>query len=178
MTSLRTLRASALAAAVAASTLTMTAPAHAATWDWSYTATGIAASGTFTTTDTPDANGFFEITAITGSRNGVAIVGLQPTGTAIPGNEPYAVDNLVSISGPQLTWDGFGYAMADGSYANPFSDGTTAWEYLSVPPYVDGAGQEVAVAFSATPVPEPGTGALALIGLVGLVATSRARRGC
>lgn len=173
MTSIRILRA---AAAAAVTALAWSAPARAGTWDWSYSAAGIVAAGTFTTTDTPDADGFFEITAIAGSRNGVAITGLEPAGSAIPGNEPYAVDNLVSIAGPQLTWNGFGYALADGSYANPFSDGSTAWEYLSLPPYEQGAGQEVAVAFSASPVPEPATGVLALFGVVGLAVRCRARR--
>jgi hypothetical protein len=42
-------------------------------------------------------------------RNGEAIIGLQAVGTAIPGNEPYNVDNLVRLSGSQLTGDGFGY---------------------------------------------------------------------
>jgi hypothetical protein len=164
-------------AAVAVSALAPAAPVQAATWTWDYSTAGISAAGTFTTTDTPDTNGFYAIIAITGSRNGVAITGLEPAGSAIPGNDPYAVDNLVSIAGPQLTWNGFGYALADGSWANPFSDGSTAWEYLSVPPYPEGAGQEVAVAFSAAPVPEPATGVLALLGVAGLVTASRARRG-
>lgn len=172
MTSIRAL--TAVAATLAA--LAIVAPAQAATWAWDYSAAGISAAGTFTTTDTPDADGFYAITAISGARNGVAITGLEPAGSAIPGNDPYAVDDLVSIAGPQLTWNGFGYALADGSWANPFSDGSTAWEYLSVPPYPEGAGQEVAVAFAAAPVPEPATGVLALLGLAGLVAAARARR--
>lgn len=163
-------------AAVAVAALAPAAPVQAATWAWDYSTAGIAAAGTFTTTDTPDAGGFYAIIAITGLRNGVAITGLEPAGSAIPGNDPYAVDNLVSIAGSQLTWNGFGYALADGSWVNPFSDGSTAWEYLSVPPYPEGAGQEVAVAFSAAPVPEPATGVLTLLGVAGLVAASRARR--
>jgi hypothetical protein len=162
-------------AAVAVAACAIAAPAHAATWHWDYDAPGIAAAGTFTTGDTADANGYYAITAITGWRNGVAITGLEPAGSAIPGNDPYAVDDLVSIAGPQLSWNGFGYALADGSWANPFSDGTTAWEYLSLPPYPEGAGQEVAVAFSATMVPEPGTGLLMLLGVAGLAVTRRAR---
>ena len=174
MTSLRSLVA---VVATAAATLTLAPPAQAATWAWNYTGTGVSAAGTFTTTDVADADGFFAITAISGARNGVAITGLQAAGSAIPGNAPYAVDDLVSMAGPQLTWDGFGYSLADGSWANPFSDGSTAWEYLSVPPYPEGAGQELAVVFSATPVPEPATGVLALAGVAGLIAASRARRG-
>jgi len=161
---------------VAVAALAPASQAQAATWHWDYNAAGIAAAGTFTTTDTPGPDGFYTITAITGMRNGVAITGLEPAGSAIPGNDPYAVDNLVSIAGPQLTWNGFGYALADGSWANPFSDGSTAWEYLSVPPYPEGAGQETAVAFSAVPVPEPATGVLVLLGLAGIGAASRGRR--
>src|SRR5437763_12617737 len=84
-------------------------------WNWSYSAEGITASGTFTTEDIPDATGGYLITGITGMRNGSSITALQPTGTAIPGNEPYDVDNLVFLQqGLQLTKAGFGFATADG----------------------------------------------------------------
>lgn len=164
------------AVAFAVAALVPASQVQAATWSWDYNAAGIAAGGTFTTTDTPGSDGFYTITAITGFRNGVAITGLEPAGSAIPGNDPYAVDNLVSIAGPQLTWNGFGYELADGSWANPFSDGSTTWEYLSVPPYPEGEGQEVAVAFSAVPVPEPAAGMLVLLGLAAIAAASRGRR--
>jgi len=165
-----------LAGVLAATTLSLAVSAHAATWRWQYAGTGIAASGTFITGDTPDADGFYAITAITGSRNGVAITGLQPAGSAIPGNDPYAVDDLVSSAGPQLTWNGFGYALADGSFANAFSDGSIALEYLSVPPYPEGTGQELAVTFQAAQVPEPAAAWLSLAGLAGVAALRRARR--
>ncbi|MEO5686845.1 MAG: hypothetical protein ABIR54_05735 [Burkholderiaceae bacterium] len=58
--------------ATAAATLTLTAPVQAATWAWNHDASGIAAAGTFTTADTADADGFYAITSISGSRNGVA----------------------------------------------------------------------------------------------------------
>ena len=153
--------------------LALVAPAQAATWRWHYGAEGIAAAGTFTTGDAPDAQGYYEITAITGARNGVAITGLEAAGSAIPGNDPYAVDNLVSLAGTQLSWNGFGYALADGSWVNPYSDGESAWEYLSVPPYPQGEGQEVGVAFSATLVPEPSTALLAVCGVAALAAAGR-----
>ena len=94
--------------------------AEASEWRWSYRGEGVAASGTFTTKDAPAADGFYQITAITGEANGVAITGLQPSGTSIPGNDGYPVDNLVRTEAPRLTMHGFGYALADGTYANPF----------------------------------------------------------
>ncbi|OUL28947.1 hypothetical protein BV378_07040 [Nostoc sp. RF31YmG] len=74
--------------------------ASALSWNWNYydSGAGIDACGTFTTSDTPNSLGFYQITGITGIRNGETITGLQPTGTAIPGNEPYIVDNLISPS--------------------------------------------------------------------------------
>ena len=95
-------------------------PAQALEWRWSYQGEGVTASGVFTTKDAPNADGFYEITGIKGEANGVAITGLQPAGTSIPGNEGYPGDNLLRTDAPQLTMHGFGYALADGTYANPF----------------------------------------------------------
>ena len=95
-------------------------PAQALEWRWSYSGEGVKASGAFTTTDKPDADGFYEITAIKGEMNGVAITGLQKPATSIPGNNGYPVDDLVRTETPQLSLHGFGYALADGTYANPF----------------------------------------------------------
>ncbi len=163
-------------------------PAHASRiWDWSYTGAGIAASGTFTTTDTANGSGYYQIVGITGSRDGDAITGLQPTGTPIPGNEPYAVDNLISLSGPQLTVNGFGFATATGDFANPFyadylpSPGYL--EFFSAPPFTPVIGPEdselpvIFTAMLATGVPEPNTLALLFAGLAGLVAVGVGRGG-
>jgi hypothetical protein len=95
-------------------------PAEGLEWRWSYQGEGVMASGVFTTKDAPNADGFYEITGIKGEANGVAITGLQPAGTSIPGNDGYPVDGLVSVESPQLSLHGFGYALADGTYANPF----------------------------------------------------------
>jgi hypothetical protein len=117
-------------------------------WDWSYTGTGVRASGTFTTDVNPDAHGFYQITGITGSANGGTITGLQPTGTAIPGNSGYRVDNLVSSTGAQLTEHGFGFSVSNGEYHNPFYN-KDHFDYISLPPYVDGAGAEPTIHFTA-----------------------------
>jgi hypothetical protein len=95
-------------------------PAEALEWRWSYQGEGVAASGSFTTTDMPNADGFYEITKIKGEANGIAITGLQPAGTSIPGNDGYPVDGLVRTEAPQLSLHGFAYSLADGTYANPF----------------------------------------------------------
>ena len=141
----------------------MTTAAASTLWNWTYSGAGITAGGTFTTEDTPDADGGFLITAITGTRNGSLITHLQPAGTAIPGNEPFAVDNLVFVGPePQLNKNGFGFATADGNFTNPFfadflpSPGYL--EFFSTPPFTDGLGpgdSELPIQFEATPVPEP-----------------------
>jgi len=147
-----------------------TPPTKAAqTWSWAYNGSGISAMGTFTTSDQPDADGFYRILDIAGTDNGVAITGLQPAGTAIPGNEPYAVDNLVSLAAPQLTVHGFGFSLANGDYANPFHTGSGYFEYLSSPPYANGAGVEKPISFTATLVPEPSSILSMLTALAGFL---------
>ncbi len=141
--------------------------AHASiVWTWGYSGNGIFASGTFTTLDSPDGQGGYSIIGITGVRNGQVITALQPTGTWIPGNEPFAVDNVV-IAGllAQLTEAGFGFALADGSYANPFYA-----DFLPTPGYLEfdsmpgsGSSTELPIAFSATVAPEPSTFLLFLL---------------
>ncbi|MEC4812602.1 MAG: PEP-CTERM sorting domain-containing protein [Scytonema sp. PMC 1069.18] len=142
-----------------------TQAASALTWNWSYSGTGITASGTFTTNDTPDDLGFYQISEITGTRNGETIIGLQPAGTPIPGNEPFEVDNLINLDTPQLTGDGFGYVTALGNYVSPFFASflpTPGYlEVFSAPPLVPGfenfgpEDSELPISFSATKITVP-----------------------
>jgi len=129
--------------------------ADALEWRWSYEGAGVSASGSFTTKDAPDANGFYEITVITGEANGVAITGLQPPGTSIPGNDGYPVDNLVRTEAPRLTMHGFGYALSNGTYANPFYGAPFAkpdyYAFVSDP--ANRRTSEPSVAFTATIAP-------------------------
>jgi hypothetical protein len=149
--------------------LTLTAvPANASRlWKWHYTASGITAGGTLTTPDRPNANGGYLITQITGTRNGSSITALQAPGTSIPGNEPFLVDDLVFPGpGPQLTSHGFGFSISGGTYSNPFYADflpTPGYlEFFSTPP---SGHTELAVQFSATPIPEPATCMLVFSGL-------------
>jgi hypothetical protein len=120
-------------------------------WDWSYTGAGVTASGTLRTDTTPDASGFYQIAGITGTANGGTITGLQATGTAIPGNSGFVVDNLISSTGQQLTTHGIGFSVSNGEYHNPFYQGGYL-DYISIPPYTDGAGAEPAIHFIAAVV--------------------------
>lgn len=121
------------------------------TWDWSFVrgeegSGQVTASGTFATGRTPDDEGFYEITAITGRSGGVPIISLQPAGTAVPDNEGYPVDNRVRPPHPegQLSKAGFGYGLADGSFENPF---LATWELPTVVYMVFGSNPP----FGATP---------------------------
>ena len=91
-----------LLAAVTAAGLSASVQAQASLlWNWTESGPGIAAAGTFTTTTTADSNGYVLITGITGTYNGSAITGLWPTGSWIPGNAPFSLDNLFKpIPGP------------------------------------------------------------------------------
>ncbi len=110
-----------------------------------------------------------------------AITALQQTGTWIPGNEPYAVDNLILPGpGPQLTKQGFGFALADGTYSNPFYA-----DFLPTPAYLEfysmpdsSSSTELPVTFSATPIPEPATFALLLAALAFGCCLARYRQLC
>jgi hypothetical protein len=115
-------------------------------WNWTYTGAGIAASGTFTTDDAPDSGGYYRITAITGSRNGAAIISLEPAGEAIPGNAGFPVDNLISASG-RLTSHGAGFATADGNYANPFYA-----DFQTPPRFLEVFTQPASMGFSELPI--------------------------
>ncbi len=153
--------------------------ASATAWNWSYSGSGVTAGGSLLTSDAPDADGYYQILSIAGNRNGDSIVDLYPARSAIPGNEPYAIDNLIRISGSdQITLEGFGYSLASGAHANPFFA-----DFLSPPTYSEVFTQgstfsEQPISFNAAPVPEPSAIALVVSGLIA-VAFSRlaSRRG-
>jgi len=160
-----TLTSAAVVAATSGLLLGTVQTASALDWKWSYSGAGINAKGTFITDDIPDNLGFYLITGITGMRNGETIIGLQPTGTPIPGNEPFAVDNLISLNAQQLTGEGFGFQTSGGSYVNPFFASFLSppgyLEVFSAPPFIIGfenlglEDSELPISFSASTIPEP-----------------------
>ncbi len=161
--------------------------ASALSWNWNYSGTGIAASGTFTTNDTPNDLGFYLISGITGTRNGETITGLQATRTSIPGNEPFDVDNLISLNTQQLTDDSFGYSTSGGKYYSPFFASflpTPGYlEVFSAPPIIPGyenlglEDSELPISFSATIITVPeSTSILSLLALGTLGVPSALKR--
>lgn len=153
--------------------------ASALTWKWNYSGADIDAKGNFITNDIPDDLGFYEILNISGTRNGETITGLQPTRTPIPGNEPFNVDNLISLNTVQLTGDGFGYSTSQGNYSSPFFASflpTPGYlEVFSAPPLTPGfenfgpEDSELTINFSATIISVPeSTSILSLLALATL----------
>ncbi len=159
--------------------------ASALIWNWSYSGPGIEASGNLTTNDTPDDLGFYLITGITGTRNDETIIGLEPTGTSVPGNEPFVLDNIISLNpDEQLTSSGFGYSTSEGNFVNmffaDFLQPPGYFEIFSAAPFIPGfenfgpEDSELPVSFSAAPitVPEPtSTLSFLAIGTLGAVST-------
>ncbi len=163
--------------------------ASALSWNWNYSGTGIGASGTFITNDTANNLGFYQISGISGTRNGETITGLQPAGTPIPGNEPFNVDNLISLNSEQLTGNGFGYSTSGGSYSSPFFASFLPkpgyLEVFSAPPIVPGfenlglEDSELPISFSATivTVPEPNSiFSLLALGIIGAGLASKPKK--
>ncbi|MFY9970143.1 MAG: hypothetical protein WAK41_12140 [Roseiarcus sp.] len=96
-------------------------PAIAEVFDWSYSGTipgPVTASGTLDAT--PIGGGVYDVTSISGTRNGVAITG--PTAYA-------GEDNRVYISAPYVDYPGLAYTIADGTAFNVFYDPSTSDSY-------------------------------------------------
>ena len=122
-------------------------------WKWryetpkNYAGPKIKARGKLITDTDIDGDGFVSILGIKGERNGDKITGLYPAGTSIPGNSPYAGDNLIAhektTPSLQLTGNGLQFSVEDGSYSNiffvDFLQPQGYLEFHSVPPYPEGA---------------------------------------
>lgn len=135
-------------------------------WKWHYRTTkgsagpSIRASGKFVSSRDRNGDGYVEVLAIKGQRNGDRITGLFPSGESIPGNFPYTGDNLIRKNNasrdPQLNTNGFQFALENGSYSNVFFASfltpSTYLDFHSVSPFPNGAvapNSEIAVVFKA-----------------------------
>jgi len=137
-------------------------------WAWSYTGTGVSASGTFTTAGAalvPE-----DILSISGSRNGVAILGLVPVGE--DGN--FAYDNQFANSGNYFTDAGMLYDVGGGD-AGHFNVYFFEGQHFDLQ-VVDGQAIETPISFSVTAVPEAATYVYMALGLAGIGALARRRK--
>lgn len=131
-----------------------TTPATAADFNFSYSGSNIngsvSANGVLTTGAENSANNSYQITGITGTRNGVSIDSLLPSGSSSYENNN---DNLLLPSSPQVDFFGFSYEAGGETY-NLFSlteSSSTLYGEKST------NGVIIPISFSATPtsVPEP-----------------------
>jgi hypothetical protein len=163
-------------AALAASAASLFASSASATLlEWSYTGTGISGSGTMDATliTSGPAAGGYDIDSISGTANGLTILGLDlydlPDNIVFPPSPPFVgVDTLgfsFSVTG------GLSYNLYedDGNYTPGPPYGCAA-EYCLLGPGTAGAGDPFVAltSFSVNVVPEPSTWAMMLVGFAGL----------
>ncbi len=141
--------------------------AHAdQTWAFSYSGAGVTASGTFTTASA--APGAQDVLSISGTRNGVAILGLVPLGSSLT----YLYDNQFDPVAPHFTENGLLLSMAGGLpdvnvyfYQGVYTDLTDC----------DNSCIDTTISFNVTAVPEPAT-VLSMLAGLGLVGVQLRRR--
>lgn len=119
-------------------------------------------SGTLTTTDTANGSGFFLITGLTGTRNGIAAM-LAPTGS-LGGN-----DNLFKPGADFVDVNGFAY-VAGGTQFNVFRAGPSALQEFRI-----GNISNFKVSAISSAVPESATWLMMIVGF-GLVGAGMRRR--
>jgi hypothetical protein len=119
-----------LSSGLSAILLTSTAPAQAVTWTFSWTG-GLSGgfNGTLTSSDTPDTNGYYSITGISGFIGGNPS-NLLPQGTTSA--DGVTSDNLITVNSPNLTSRGFTFSdngNGDGTIDVRYETGTTPGYY-------------------------------------------------
>jgi hypothetical protein len=145
-------------------------------FDWSYAGNNggpVSASGTVTTT--PDGVGVYQVTAITGERNGVPITGLATYAgddqlVYTPAANLYGVDAAVDY--PGLAYEVGGVAYNVYYFPLPYTNTDSYWcggyGYCEVGPSSEGIPSGIVTSFTLTAVPEPSTWAMMIFGFAGL----------
>ncbi len=152
-------------------------PSFADTFQWSYTGDGVNASGTFVTD--PLTDGTYQITSITGERNGELITGLSTFGLA---------DNLIYLTDPMFDYAGLSF-VAGGTDFNIYGTvehAPTGDHGVLIEGYIVNPGWQLVDtqldSFTLTrvgdvsQVPEPSSLALLSTGALGLIVRMRKSR--
>ena len=139
--------------------LALTGPAHAGLlWTYSYTGGGADGSGYITTSGTTDASGGYDITGVSGYRNGTPIESLLAAGTyPASGGGVLLSDNALNPTAPYLNLGGFTVAVGSGLY-NLYNTGGQSYDLAGSDCLATNCGQPghlgTPVALSVTSVPE------------------------
>jgi hypothetical protein len=164
-----------------AAMLALACGASAKTFNWSYVGTnGYSVSASGTLTATPLGGGAFQVTSMTGMRDG----------SPVDGTADYAFeDNVVYTTDPHLDYPGLAFTVGSDAFNVYFDTETTdayacgAVGYCEIGPGVvgtSGLGPPVdpvhTINFSLSAAPEPASWAIMLIGTFGLGAALRRRR--
>ena len=144
--------------------------ASADTFDFAYSNANINASGTLDAS--LEADGFWHISGITGERNGIAIIALDPL-RSFSSN-----DNILTYPDPTslfVNYGGTAYETADGMNYNFYSSDGVNRETITP---IDN-GQDITLSISdastASPVPEPSTFLMLGTGLLSAAGVLRRR---
>jgi hypothetical protein len=149
--------------------------AHADICDWSYTGVGISGSGTFTAAFLNSNNGgTFQVTHMTGTADGMAIVEVLPLG-GYSSNDNLLFPNASA----ELDFAGLAFTVTDGQAFNLYFDTNSTGQFncgqvgycLLGPGSVGTEGSTdatAAITFAASAVPEPSTWAMMILGFLGL----------
>jgi hypothetical protein len=186
-----------LSAAVAAASALAAGQVQAATWLISYQSTGGSpheATLDVTASDTLNAVGGYDVTAVSGNVDGDTVTGL----IANPGQpfQSYSADGMFIYDNviwptraPELSNPGLFFSGASGDEYNLFSDNSTTYELYKARPGVtflansvgtitlaQGPAHDVGDRGFGAAIPEPGAWALMILGFGGAGALLRRRR--